>query len=99
MDPIDEPKDAALVVLARALRLLAAQLVAGRDQATIDQFEAAFREEVAAMMIVDGTPEFAEQGRTLARVLVEVVLLEVRGQWLLARETEGKPDRPPSKLN
>lgn len=99
MDPIDDPRDAALFTLARLARLMGADLVVGKDYDAMERFEAMVRRQLEATILDGCTPDRAEQDHTFINALIEAALLLIRGQWLLAQKAAGKPDGPPSKMN
>lgn len=96
-----EPKDVALAALANLMRLMGAELVAGRHRDDIAVFEQAMRTKVGALQIAGCPPETVQAGLALAAAQVEQILAQIRRQAHAAsppappratsRKTAGRP--------
>ncbi|MCJ2017995.1 hypothetical protein MKK84_11250 [Methylobacterium sp. E-065] len=79
-----DAKDVALAALTNLVRLMGAELVAGRHRDDIDVFERAVRTKIITP--VDGSPpDVTQSGLTLAAAHVERALAQIRAQADAAR--------------
>ncbi|MCJ2134013.1 hypothetical protein MKK69_08030 [Methylobacterium sp. J-026] len=91
-----DPKDVALAALTNLIRLMGAELVAGRHRDDIAVFERAVRAKVGAVEIADCPTETVRAGLALASAQVEQALERIRRQAqstctpALPRGTPGK---------
>lgn len=89
-----EPKDVALAALANLMRLMGAELVAGRHRDDLTVFEQAMRAKVGAIQLAGCPPETVQAGLALASAQVEQILAQIRQQACAAR-----PLAPPRATN
>lgn len=75
-----DPKDVALGALTNLLRLMGAELVAGRHRDDVGQLELAVRAKIEAVTVVGCPPEVAKAGLALARSHVERAITQIRTQ-------------------
>lgn len=79
-----DAKDVALAALTNLVRLMGAELVAGRHRDDIDVFERAVRTKIGTP--IDGcAPDVTQSGLALAATHVEQALAQIRAQADAAR--------------
>lgn len=84
-----DPRDVALAALTNLIRLMGAELVAGRHRDDLDLFEKAVRDRLGSAPTPACTPDVAEAGLLLAGHCIEQALAQVRAQ-----ATSAQPTRP-----
>lgn len=87
----DDTKDVALDALTNLIRLMGAELVAGRHRDDINLLEHAMREKLASTVIEGCSPEIAAAGLDIARQRVELALVRVRAQAGAAKNSDQLP--------
>lgn len=75
-----DPKDIAIAALTNLVRLMGAELVAGRHRDDLATFEQAVRDRIGAVNVVGCPPEVADAGLALARSHAEQALTQIRTQ-------------------
>lgn len=83
-----DPKDVALAAMTHLVRLMGAELVAGRHRDDLNQLEEAVRNKVGAVTVVGCKPAVVEAGLALARTHVEQALIQIRTQTHAVRARE-----------
>lgn len=79
-DAPSDPRDVALAALTNLIRLIGAELVAGRHRDDVGQFERAVWDRIATSPTPDCSFEIAEAGLQLAGRCIEQALAQVRAQ-------------------
>lgn len=80
-----DPKDIAIAALTNLVRLIGAELVAGRHRDDLGQLEQAVRAKVGAVTVLGCAPEVADAGLALARSHAEQALSQIRAQAMAAQ--------------
>jgi hypothetical protein len=75
-----DPKDVALAALTNLIRLMGAELVAGRHRDDLNQLERAVRAKIGALTVVGCPVSVADTGIALAKSHVERALTQIRAQ-------------------
>ncbi|MCJ2132666.1 hypothetical protein MKK69_01040 [Methylobacterium sp. J-026] len=84
-DSICDPKDVALAALTNMIRLMGAELVAGRHRDDLGLFMRAVQDRLAASPTPACSPDVAEAGLQVAARCIEQALVQVRAQAQAAR--------------
>lgn len=90
---LNEPTDArdvALATLTNMIRLMGAELVAGRHRDDLGQFERAVRGKLGSASTPACSTEVAEAGLQLAGRCIEEALAQVRAQAVAAANADGQ---------
>lgn len=92
-DAPTDPRDVALAALTNLIRLMGAELVAGRHRDDINLFEAAVRDRLGSTALPACSLEVAEAGLQLAGRCIEQALAQVRAQANAAQDQAGEPTK------
>lgn len=82
-----DPRDVALAALTNLIRLMGAELVAGRHRDDLDLFEKAVRDRLGSAPAPACSLDVAEAGLQLAGRCIEQALAQVRAQATAAQPT------------
>lgn len=88
MAEICDPKDVALAALTNLIRLMGAELVAGRHRDDVGRVEQAVRSKIVAVTVLGCPAAVADEGVALARSHVERALIEIRAQSVVAHAAD-----------
>jgi len=75
-----DPKDVALAALTNLVRLMGAELVAGKHRDDVGFLEQAVRSKMGTLTVDGCAPEVAEAGLALAKTHAESALIQIRSQ-------------------
>jgi len=75
-----DPKDVALAILTNMIRLMGAELVAGRHRDDVAILERAVREKLAATTVPVSASQSAEAGLEIATRCIEQALAQIHAQ-------------------
>jgi len=90
-----DAKDVALEALANLIRLMGAELTAGRHRDDLDIFETALRRKLQGFAPAGRSPSSAEVGRALASKYVDEALTIIRAQVAATRMSASAPVASP----